>query len=346
MVCRHDLELSDRHDPDGLGDSDLPVEIGGVAIEGFTVLAPLAGVTDRAFRGICREQGASIAVTEMVSARGLADGNERTSAYLDFDEQEHPIAVQVFGSDPQVMAEGARVIAERKPDIIDVNCGCPVKKIVNTNAGAALMKDPGHLGEVVGAMVRAVDVPITLKIRSGWDENENASEVAKAAEDAGASAIAVHARSRSERFSGHADWDVIARVKSSVSIPVIGNGDVRNPESAEQMVSETGCDLVMIGRWAIGNPWIFGQVERYLSDGFRVPEPSIQDRIRVAIKHLRLSVAAKGPRKGVYELRRSLAAYLKHIPGAKNIRAELMIEEDAERVADLLSSLGETEEGA
>lgn len=323
---------------------NLPVEIGGVSIKGVTVLAPLAGVTDRAFRTLCREKGASVAVTEMVSAKGLADGSERSSEYLDFDEREHPISVQVFGSEPHVMAEGARVIAERNPDFIDVNCGCPVKKIVNRNAGAALMKDPSHLSDVIDAMVRAVDVPITLKIRSGWDENENASEVARAAEDAGASAIAVHARSRSDKFAGHADWDVITRVKSSVDIPVIGNGDVRDPDSASQMVSETGCDLVMIGRWAIGNPWIFGQVERYLSDGFRVPDPTVRDRVEMAIEHLRLSIAAKGPRKGVYELRRSLAAYIKRIPGARDIRARLMTEDDPNKVADLLASLGEIED--
>lgn len=324
----------------------MPVEIGSVPVKGFTILAPLAGVTDRAFRLLCREQGASIAVTEMVSARGLAAGSEQSSEYLDFDEDEHPIAVQIFGSEPDVMAEGARVIAERRPDMIDINCGCPVKKIVNRNAGAALMKNPAHLANVIEAMVQAVDIPVTLKIRSGWDENENASEVARAAEDAGAAAIAVHARSRSDRFSGQADWDVISRVKSSVSIPVVGNGDVRDAEAAQRMVSETGCDLVMIGRWAIGNPWIFRQIESYLADGVRVREPTVRDRVRVAIEHLRLSVQAKGRRKGVYELRRSLSAYVKPIPAAKSIRPSLMVEEDPDRVAELLQSLCENHEGS
>ncbi len=322
----------------------MTVEIGSVTVEGFTVLAPLAGITDRAFRGLCREQGASAVVTEMVSARGLADGSDRAYKYLDFDEQEHPLSVQVFGSDPAAMAEGARVLAERKPDMIDINCGCPVKKIVNKNAGAALMRDPGHLGTVVRAMVEAVDIPITLKIRSGWDAKENASEVARAAEDAGAAAVAIHARSRSDRLSGLADWDVILRVKSAVGIPVIGNGDVRDPEAAKRMVSETGCDLVMIGRWAIGNPWIFGQVEKYLAEGICVPKPSVKDRVGMAIKHLGLSVAAKGPRKGVYALRRSLAAYVKQIPGAKAIRSRLMTEEDPVGVSDILKALCENEE--
>jgi tRNA-dihydrouridine synthase B len=317
----------------------MPAKIGGVEITGFTVLAPLAGVTDRAFRDLCREQGASVAVTEMVSAKGLADGSERSSEYLDFDESEHPISVQMFGSDPELMAAGARVIAERRPDMIDINCGCPVKKIVNRNAGAALMRDPEHLSRIISAMVRAVDVPITLKIRSGWDENENASEVASAAEDAGASAVAVHARSRADKFSGHADWDVIARVREAVRIPVIGNGDVRDPQAARDMVSTTGCDMVMIGRWAIGNPWIFGQIERYLADGTLLPDPSSGERVDMAIRHLRKSIQAKGELKGIYELRRSLAAYIKRLPGSKDIRSQLMTEESAENLVEMLLSL-------
>lgn len=320
----------------------MPVAIGGVPVDGYTILAPLAGVTDRSFRILCREQGASVAVTEMVSARGLADGHERSSEYLDFDEDEHPISVQVFGSDPEVMAEGARVIEARRPDIIDVNCGCPVKKIVNRNAGAALMKDPAHLGRVIAAMVNAVNVPVTLKIRSGWDETENASEVARAAEDAGAAAIAVHARSRSARFGGSADWDVIARVRAAVDIPVIGNGDVRDADAAEKMVRETGCDLVMIGRWAIGNPWIFAEIEAFLASGERAAPPTVVERVKTAIRHLRLSVEAKGPRKGVYELRRSLAAYIKPIEGSKAMRPALMTEDDPDGVEALLHELAET----
>ncbi|HAA75851.1 TPA: tRNA dihydrouridine synthase DusB [Candidatus Latescibacteria bacterium] len=323
----------------------MPTTIGDVPIDGYTILAPLAGVTDRSFRILCRDQGASATVTEMVSAQGLASGSERSSEYLDFDGTEHPISVQVFGSEPDVMAEGARVIAEREPDLIDINCGCPVKKIVNRNAGAALMKDPVHLSKVIRSMVEAVSIPITLKIRSGWDKEENASVVARAAQDAGASAIAVHARSRSERFTGQADWDVITRVRQAVSIPVIGNGDVRDAEAARKMLEQTGCDLVMIGRWAIGNPWIFSQIERYLDSGTPVSSPSVSDRVETAIRHLRLSVAAKGCPKGVYELRRSLAAYIKPIPSAKGIRRELMTEEDPDRVEVLLRSLDTEDQG-
>ncbi|MEE2753424.1 MAG: tRNA dihydrouridine synthase DusB [Candidatus Latescibacterota bacterium] len=317
----------------------MAVSIGGVEINGFTVLAPLAGVTDRAFRDLCREQGASVAVTEMVSAKGLADGTELSSEYLDFDDREHPISVQMFGSEPDSMAEGARVIAERKPDLIDINCGCPVKKIVNRNAGAALMKDPSYLGKIISAMVCAVDVPISLKIRSGWDENENAAEVACAAENAGASAIAVHARSRADKFSGQADWDVISRVKNAVRIPVIGNGDVRDPVAAKEMLSTTGCDMVMVGRWAIGNPWIFGQIEQYLDDGRLLPDPTVSERMKLAIRHLHKSIEAKGPKKGIYELRRSLAAYIRGLPGAKEIKPRMMTEEDPDRLAEMLSAL-------
>lgn len=314
----------------------MATHIGNVKIPGVTVLAPLAGVTDRSFRTLCREQGASMAVTEMVSARGLAEGSERSSQYLDFDEFEHPISVQVFGSEPDVMAEGAKVIAERKPDMIDVNCGCPVKKIVNRNAGAALLKDPDLLGRIISSMSRAVDIPITLKIRSGWEDSDDAVEVAKVAEGAGAAAIAVHGRTREAKFSGQANWKIIAEIKKAVSIPVIGNGDVRNPALAKEMRDETGCDLVMIGRWAIGNPWLFKQIETYVATGDSLPDPTFADRIEMAVRHLHLSIEAKGPRTGVLEMRKPLAAYIKGIKGAAKYRKELMTEDDPEKVESLL----------
>ncbi|MBT3604692.1 MAG: tRNA dihydrouridine synthase DusB [Candidatus Latescibacteria bacterium] len=314
----------------------MATKIGNVDIPGVTVLAPLAGVTDHAFRTLCREQGASMAVTEMVSARGLAEGSERSSEYLDFDEHEHPISVQVFGSEPEILADGAQVIAERKPDMIDLNCGCPVKKIVTRNAGAALLKDPPLLGRIISAMVQAVDVPVTLKIRSGWEDADEAVRVAQVAEDAGASAIAVHGRTREAKFTGQANWDIIARVKQATSIPVIGNGDVRNPELAKEMMDVTGCDLVMVGRWAIGNPWIFKGIETFVATGEKVPDPVLSDKIEMAVRHLHLSVAAKGPRKGVFEMRRPLAAYIKGIPGAAQYRQALMTEDDADGVERLL----------
>lgn len=324
----------------------MATQIGNVKIQGVTVLAPLAGITDRSFRLLCREQGASMAVTEMVSCKGLAEGSERSSQFLDFDEHEHPISVQVFGSEPEIMAEGARVIAERKPDMIDLNCGCPVKKIVNRNAGSALLKDPARLGRIVSAMVQAVDVPVTLKMRSGWDDVTQAEEVARIAEDAGASAIAVHGRTREAKFTGHANWDIIARVKEVVSIPVIGNGDVRTPALAREMMDVTGCDLVMIGRWAIGNPWIFRRIESFVATGALLDEPSVRERIDMAVRHLRLSVASKGPRYGVLEMRKPLAAYIKGIPGAAKHRQVLMTEADVVRVIDLLYDILQEHENA
>ncbi len=312
------------------------VQIGGVNIHGHTALAPLAGITDRSFRLLCRQQGASFAVTEMVSAQGLAEGSEKSSRYLDFEADEFPIAVQLFGSEPDVMAEGARVVAERNPDIIDINCGCPVKKIVTRNAGAALLKVPERLGQIIAAMVRAVEIPVTLKIRSGWAQADQAVAVARIAEDSGAAGIAVHGRTREAKFSGRADWDIIAEVKNAVSIPVIGNGDVRGPEAAQEIMRKTGCDLVMVGRWAIGNPWIFKRVEVFLQTGDLLPEPADEDRLDMAVHHLKASIAFKGLRYGVLEMRRHLSAYIKGVPAAARYRRALMTEDDPHHLTDLL----------
>jgi len=314
----------------------MSVQIGGINIPGFTALAPLAGVTDRSFRTLCRDQGASFAVTEMVSAQGLAEGSERSSQYLDFEPDEFPISVQVFGSEPDVMAEGARVVAERNPDIIDINCGCPVKKIITRNAGAALLKEPELLGRIITAMVKAVDIPVTLKIRSGWEQADQAVAVARIAQDAGAAAIAVHGRTREAKFSGKADWDIIAKVKEAVLIPVIGNGDVRGPEAARDIIKKTGCDLVMVGRWAVGNPWIFKRMEVFLKTGELLPEPSVEDRLKMAVHHLGVSLEFKGLRYGVLEMRRHLAAYIKGVPGAARFRRELMTEDDPDQLINLL----------
>ena len=314
----------------------MAVMIGDVGIDGRTVLAPLAGVTDRSFRLLCREQGASLAVTEMVSARGLAEGSERSSRFLDFDEAEHPISVQIFGSEPEEMADGARVVEERNPDLIDINCGCPVKKIVNRNAGSALLKDLPKLGRIISSMCRAVSVPVTLKIRSGWHDATEAMEVAKVAEDAGAAAIAVHGRTREARFSGDAAWDVIRDVRDAVAIPVIGNGDARGPVSASKMINETGCDLVMIGRWAMGNPWLFRRTETFLETGELLPEPSVSERVAMAIRHLRISIQVKGVIAGVREMRGHLAAYVKGMPGAASLRQELMTQDDPDKVEEIL----------
>jgi len=312
------------------------VKIGEVEIRGVTCLAPLAGLTDRTFRTICRGAGVSLAVTEMVSARGLVDGGDRSYHYLDFQEDEHPISVQLFGADAAILAEAARIVAARKPDMIDVNCGCPVRKVVKQNAGAALLKDPPRLGKIVAAMVRAVDVPVTVKIRSGWDDPGVSTEVARVAEAAGAAAIAVHARTQKAGFSGDADWDVIRRVKRAVSVPVLANGDVRDPESARRVMAQTGCDMVMVGRWAVGNPWVFGRTEAYMRTETLPPEPVPEERIDMAIRHLRLSVRQKGLPAGVREMRRHLAAYVKGMRGAAACRRALLAENDAGRVEEIL----------
>jgi tRNA-dihydrouridine synthase B len=256
--------------------------IGNVALSGPVVLAPLAGVTDHTFRFLCREMGASLVYTEMVSADGLVRKNPGTGRLIYFEESERPIGVQLFGSDVEIMACAAERLADRGFDLIDLNFGCPVKKVVKRNAGSALMRDPERLAQITEAVVRAVDLPVTVKIRSGWcEEAINAVQVARMAQEAGAKAVAVHARTQKMGFAGRADWEIIAQVKAAVSIPVIGNGDIRTPQDARRMLDDTGCDLVMIGRGALGNPWIFRRTDGFLRTGECVPEPYLRERLEV-----------------------------------------------------------------
>lgn len=301
------------------------MKIGNVVIDNAVILAPMAGVTDRPYRSIVREMGCGLIYTEMVSAKGLMYGNDRSAALLDFDpEDEIPVAIQIFGSEPEIMAKAAKLVAERKPAIIDINMGCPTPKIVNNGDGSALMKNPSLAGEVVAATVEAVDIPVTVKLRKGWDdEHQNAIQVAQICEANGAKAIALHGRTREQFYSGKADWQSIKELKAAVQIPVIGNGDIFTPEDAKAMLDETNCDAVMIGRGCQGNPWIFKRVSHYLKTGQILPPPTIQERIEMAIEHVRRQVAYAGEEMGIPQMRKHLAWYIKGLPNCTSVKAEI-----------------------
>jgi len=288
------------------------------------VLAPMAGVTNVAFRVLARRLGASLIYTEMVSADGIVRRNPQARQFLVLDPAEHPVALQIFGNDISVLAEAARIVeAETDADIIDVNLGCPAPKVVKNLAGAAWLREPRRVEALFRALTDAVRLPVTAKIRLGWDERSiTAVEVALAVETGGGAAVAVHARTRAQGYSGQADWSWIRRVREAVSIPVIGNGDVRSPEDAKRMLEETGADAVMIGRAALGNPWILHRTAHYLQTGELLPEPTAEKRIALAREHLARLVALKGEAQAVREMRRHLAWYLKGLPQAARLREE------------------------
>ena len=323
----------------------MSVHIGNLAIAGPVVLAPMAGVTDQPFRLLCREMGASLVFTEMVSADGLVRGNPGTERLVYVEEAERPIGVQLFGSDAEVMARGAEQVADRGFDLIDLNFGCPVKKVVKRNAGSSLMRDPEHLAEITEAVVRAVELPVTVKIRSGWSAGEiNAVQVARMAQEAGAKAISVHPRTQKMGFSGRANWETIAQVKAALSIPVIGSGDVRTPEDARRMLEDTGCDLVMIGRGALGNPWILRRTDRFLRTGEHVPEPNLRARMAVCVRHLRMKVIEHGEYVGVREMRKHVGWYTKGLEKSAELRREVFQLERAEDVERTLMAYVEQNE--
>ncbi len=307
--------------------------IGGVALDGRFLLAPLAGITDSPMRLLCRRAGASMVWTEMVSAEGIVRGGEKTLALLRFREEERPIAFQIFGARPESMARAAAAAAAMGPDVIDLNAGCPAKKVVKSGAGSALMRDLGLLAEIASAVVEASDLPVTVKIRSGWDvDSPNAVEAARTVEARGVAAVAVHPRTRAQGFTGSADWSIVRAVKAELGIPVIGSGDVRSPEDALRMMSETSCDAVMIGRAAVGNPWIFGQSRDLEATGNASTPPSLADRIELAMRHADLMIEEKGEKRGVFEMRKHLVAYFRGFPGASRLRAELVRIDEHERV--------------
>jgi len=311
--------------------------IGGIRLEHPVVMAPMAGVTDLPYRLIARELGAALVYSELVSAKGICYGNQKTLKLLETDPAERPVGLQIFGGEEAVMMEAARHVAERGPDLLDINMGCPVPKITRNDEGCALMLDPERAGRVVRAVVQAVDLPVTVKIRKGWDAaHVTAPAVARELEKAGVAAIAVHGRTREQFYTGRADWGIIKEVKQAVDVPVIGNGDVCTPQDAARMLEETGCDAVMIGRACLGDPWIFRRVVHYLATGELLPMPSARDKLTMAVRHLRMAVAFKGEFVAVREMRRPIAWYLKGVPRANRLKQLVQRLDSADRVAEAL----------
>lgn len=314
--------------------------IGGVTLKNNLILAPMAGVTDLPFRLLCSEQGAGMTGMEMVSAKAILYGNKNTEGLLAIHPQEGPVSLQLFGSDPKIISEMAARIEERPFAVLDLNMGCPVPKIVNNGEGSALMREPKLAGEIIAATVKAVSKPVTVKIRKGFDEaHVNAVEIAKIAEDAGAAAIAVHGRTREQFYSGQADWEIIAKVKEAVSIPVIGNGDVTDGENARRMLLETGCDGVMIGRGARGNPWLFGEIAAFLEDGRILPAPSMEEKKKMILRHAALQLEIKGEYTGVREMRKHLSWYTAGLPNSARLRGQVNLAECFEQIEGLVESL-------
>ena len=299
------------------------LEIGKVKIERLCALSPMASVADRAYREICREFGASYLVSEMVSAKGLCYSGAGSLELCEVYDSERPYAIQLFGEEPEFMGRAVEIVNRFKPDIIDINMGCPVAKVVNQGGGSALMKTPELAAELVRAAVSAADCPVTVKFRSGWDsEHINAAEFGVMMEQAGASAIAIHPRTRNQMYSGRADWGVIREVKKAVNVPVIGNGDITSGESAKRMYDETGCDLVSLARGSNGRPWVFREIKHYLETGESLPEPSLEERLEIMLRHVDRLIAYKGEAQGVREARKNVAWYLKGIRGAAAFRNE------------------------
>ncbi len=322
-------------------------KIGNVKISNQVVLAPMAGICNSAYRQICKEMGCGLIYAEMVSDKAITYNNQKTIDMLYMTDMERPISQQIFGSDKESFVEAAKYIDENMhPDIIDINMGCPVPKVaVRAQAGSALLKDPIKIYDIVSSVVASVSVPVTVKIRSGWDSKHiNAVEVAKIVEKAGASAICVHPRTRSQGYSGKADWNIIKEVKQNVSIPVIGNGDIKCPEDAKRMIEETNCDAVMIGRGVLGNPWLIKNTVSYL-DGGEITLPSINDRIDMCLKHLELLKSLKSEKVACLEIRNHISWYFKGISGANELKNKVYQTSNIHDIILLLNEFKEAQNG-
>lgn len=313
------------------------MKIGNLELENNVFLAPMAGVTDLPFRILCKEMGCGLVYSEMVSAKGILYDNKNTTELLEIDPKERPVAVQLFGSDPEILGAMAKKIEPYPIDIIDVNMGCPAPKIVKNGEGSCLMKTPELVGKIVKSLVESQSKPVTIKFRKGFDDDHvNAVEIAKIAEANGASAVAVHGRTREQYYSGKADWDIIKQVKAAVNIPVIGNGDVFSPQDAKNLLEHTGCDAIMVGRGAQGNPWIFKRILHYLETGELLPEPTAEERVEKALRHSQMLIDYKGEYIGVREMRKHMAWYMKGLPGAAELRGKLNHAETMAQLEELL----------